>query len=72
MSITCLFIRQNIHEIEQYLSDNCSITVTGCYIISISEMNTNFGKFSGSSRQIQKIVFIMKNCVFIDLNIRNV
>ena len=69
MSITCLFIRQNIHEIEQYLSDNCSINVTGCYIISISEMNMNFGKFSGSSRQ--EIVFIMKNCVFIDLNIRN-
>ena len=44
----------NIREIEQYLSDNCSINVTGCYIISISEMYVNFGKFS-SSRQIQKI-----------------
>ena len=41
-----------------------------CHIISISEMYMIFGKFSSSSRQIQKICFVMKNCVFIDLNMK--
>ena len=34
--------------------------------MSRSEMYMSFGKFSSSSRQIQKIVFVMNNCVFID------
>ena len=53
-----------MHKNEQYLSDNCNVNVTGCDIISKSEMYMSFGKLSASSRQIQKIVFVMKNCVF--------
>ena len=55
-------MRRNIHKIEQYL-----INVTGCDIISKSEMYIVFNKLSSSSRQIQKIVFVfMKKCVFTD------
>ena len=46
---------------EQYLSDNFSINVTGCYIISTSEMYMIFGKFSSGGRQIQTIVFVIKS-----------
>ena len=52
-----------MHKIEQYLSGNCNANVTGCDIISKSEMYMSFGKLSTSSRQIQKIIFVMKNCV---------
>ena len=34
--------------------------------MSRSEMYMSFGKFSSSSRRIQKTVFVMENCVFID------
>ena len=53
-------IHKNIHKIEQNLSGNCSINLTGCDIISKSEMHMIFDKLSStcirSSRQIQKIV----------------
>ena len=65
-----LFIRQNVHKMEQYLSDNCSINITGCYIISISKMYIMFCKVSSSSIQIQKINFVMQHLVFVDLNIQ--
>ena len=62
--LECLLLRQNIHRILQYLSDNLNVNVIGMSqdVTSAEVKSTRvFGKSSSRSRQIQKIVVVMKN-----------